>query len=56
MIDLAEANRIQALNSGVQEINIWKSEDCTFCNPEKYYSYRYSKETVGRQGGFIGMW
>lgn len=56
MVDLAEANRIQAVNSGVPEKNIWKSEDCTFCNPEKYYSYRYAKETTGRQGGFIGMW
>ena len=56
MIDLAEANRIQALNSGVPEKSIWKSADCTFCNPEKYYSYRYSKELAGRQGGFIGMW
>ena len=56
MLDLAEANRIQALHSGVPEKNIWKSEDCTFCNPEKYYSYRYAKETAGRQGGFIGMW
>ena len=56
MVDLAEANRIQALNSGVPERNIWKSEDCTYCNPDKYYSYRYRKETTGRQGGFIGMW
>ena len=56
MVDLAEANRIQALNTGALDKNIWKSEDCTFCNPEKYYSYRYRKETTGRQGGFIGMW
>jgi YfiH family protein len=56
MIDLAEANRIQAINSGVLERNIWKSEDCTYCNPDKYYSYRYRRETSGRQGGFIGMW
>ncbi|UCH81174.1 MAG: peptidoglycan editing factor PgeF [Nitrospiraceae bacterium] len=56
MMDLAEANRIQALNSGVSELNIWKSDECTFCNPDKFYSYRYAKETDGRQGGFIGMW
>jgi YfiH family protein len=56
MVDLAEANKIQALNSGVPEKNIWKSKDCTFCNPEIYYSYRYEKEATGRQGGFIGMW
>ncbi len=56
MMDLAEANRLQALNSGIPESSIWKSEDCTYCNPAQYYSYRYSKETAGRQGGFIGMW
>jgi len=56
MVDLAEANRIQALNYKVPEKNIWISEDCTYCNPAKYYSYRYRKETTGRQGGFIGMW
>jgi YfiH family protein len=56
MVDLAEANMIQSLNHGIPEINIWKSEDCTFCNPGKYYSYRYMKGSKGRQGGFIGMW
>ncbi len=56
MLDLAEANRIQAFNAGVPDYNIWKSEDCTFCNPDTYYSYRYARETRGRQGAFIGMW
>lgn len=55
-IDLSTANRVQALNTGILEENIWQSEECTFCSPEKYYSYRYSKGIAGRQGGFIGMW
>ncbi|OGW26699.1 MAG: hypothetical protein A2X59_05520 [Nitrospirae bacterium GWC2_42_7] len=54
-LDLPSANKYQALQSGVPEKNIWISEECTFCNPEKYYSYRYSKGQTGRQGGFIGM-
>jgi hypothetical protein len=55
-IDLSSANRIQALNTGILSNNIWQSEECTFCKPEKYYSYRYSKGSSGRQGGFIGLW
>lgn len=56
-IDLSNANMIQALKEGIPETNIWQSEECTYCNPNKFYSYRYSKgEATGRQGGFIGMW
>lgn len=55
-IDLSTANRLQALAAGISEQNIWQSDECTFCDPEKFYSYRYSKGTSGRQGGFIGMW
>ena len=55
-IDLSSANKIQALSMGIPEENIWQSEECTFCNPEKFHSYRYTKKSAGRQGGFIGMW
>jgi YfiH family protein len=55
-IDLLSANRIQALSMDVPQQNIWHSEECTCCNPDKFYSYRYAKGTNGRQGGFIGMW
>jgi len=55
-IDLSNANRIQALNMGIPPRNIWQSEECTYCNPDKYYSYRHSGGSTGRQGGFIGMW
>ncbi|MDO8281167.1 MAG: peptidoglycan editing factor PgeF [Thermodesulfovibrionia bacterium] len=55
-IDLAHANRLQAVSSGVPEQNIWLSDECTFCNAEKFHSYRHSGENAGRQGGFIMMW
>ena len=52
-LDLPAANRYQAMSVGVRPENIWMSEDCTFCLPEKYYSYRFAKGPTGRQGGFI---
>ncbi len=53
--DLAAANKYQTLSMGIPSGNIWMSEECTRCLPEKYYSYRYAKGLTGRQGGFIGM-
>ncbi len=55
LIDLSDINKKQALSMGVRPDNIWQSEECTFCNPERFYSYRYTKGSTGRQGGFIGM-
>ncbi len=54
-LDLPTANKYQALSSGVPLKNIWISDECTFCLPEKYCSYRYAKGTTGRQCGFIGI-
>lgn len=55
-IDIASANRIQALSMSVREERIWQSRECTYCNPGKYHSYRYAGNCAGRQGGFIIMW
>jgi hypothetical protein len=54
-IDLASANMVQAGSLGVKEDNIWVSEECTFCNPDRFHSYRYHGNHAGRQGGFIGI-
>lgn len=54
-LDLSNANRLQALSLGIREENIWLSPECTYCNPERFYSYRYLKNETGRQGGFIGI-
>ncbi len=55
-LDIAAANKMQALDMNIPQENIWMSGECTFCNPEKFYSFRYSEGSCGRQGGFIGMW
>lgn len=52
-LDLASANKYQAISAGINEKNIWLSDECTYCHPDKYYSYRHAKGTTGRQGGFI---
>jgi YfiH family protein len=54
-LDLQLANVHQARTAGVREINISVTEDCTYCYPDRYHSYRRSKEAAGRQGGFIGF-
>lgn len=54
-LDLQTANKYHAISMGIPEKSIWMSEECTYCLPDKYYSYRYAKGTTGRQGGFIGL-
>lgn len=54
-LDLQSANKHQAISIGILEKNIWLSEECTYCLPDQYYSYRYAKGPTGRQGGFIGI-
>ena len=53
-VDLSSANILQALSAGIPLKNIWRSEECTYCNPDNFHSFRYHKDYAGRQGGFIG--
>jgi len=55
-LDLSTVNMMQASSMGIPGGNIWYSEECTYCNPSRFYSYRYEGVSTGRQGGFIGMW
>jgi YfiH family protein len=54
-IDLASANKQQAVSSGVSPDHIWVADECTYCLPLKYHSYRYAKGSAGRQCGVIGI-
>ncbi|HSW63748.1 MAG TPA: peptidoglycan editing factor PgeF [Dissulfurispiraceae bacterium] len=47
-IDLRAANRLQALAFGIPAAKIWMTADCTCCQSEKYYSYRYARGSTGR--------
>lgn len=51
-IDLARVNAIQLSRAGVT--NIWVADECTFCNPDRYFSFRREKERAGRMTSFIG--
>lgn len=39
-IDLKEANRLTLVGAGIPQANIVVSENCTRCNPDKYFSAR----------------
>lgn len=52
-LDLRAINETQLRAEGVQ--NIWRSDECTFCNPAKFYSYRREKEQAGRMVSFVGI-
>jgi YfiH family protein len=56
LLDISAANKLQAISMDVPDSNIWLSEECTFCDDDKFHSYRRSGEKAGRQGGFIAMW
>jgi YfiH family protein len=53
MIDLKEANRRLLGRAGVRDIEI--SDECTFCNPDKYWSHRRMKTGRGSQAAIIAI-
>jgi YfiH family protein len=52
-LDLAFENRKQLEASGVQPQNIETLGVCTFCDAERFFSYRREKERAGRMTSFI---
>ena len=42
-VDLLSIIKKQLLSLGVKPENISSSDECTFCNVEKYFSYRRDK-------------
>jgi purine-nucleoside/S-methyl-5'-thioadenosine phosphorylase / adenosine deaminase len=54
-VDLAEANRGLLIAAGVPEQNIETLGHCTFCDAERFYSYRREKEEAGRMISYIGL-
>lgn len=52
-LDLPAINEAQLRATGVR--NIWRSGECTFCVPGRFYSYRRERERAGRMVSFIGV-
>lgn len=53
MLDLAEANRRQILDSGIPDANIDTSGLCTTCHQDAFFSHRGSGGITGRQINFL---
>ena len=53
MVDLKETNRRRLLALGVPEKNISVSDECTFCNNDRYWSHRYTGGERGSQAAVI---
>ena len=51
-IDLAEINGRLLGEAGVPDV--WQARQCTFCEGERYYSFRREKEAAGRMISYIG--
>ena len=54
-LDLAEANRRQLLEAGVEEENLTISDLCTACRKDLLFSYRAEKGITGRMLAVIGI-
>ena len=52
-LDLCSENRKQLEAAGVSPQNIEASGVCTFCDAERFFSYRREKEKAGRMTSFI---
>ena len=52
-LDLARENRNQLEAAGVAPQNIEALGVCTFCDAERFFSYRRDKEQAGRMTSFI---
>jgi hypothetical protein len=52
-LDLALENRKQLEASGVRAQNIETLGVCTFCDAERFFSYRREKERAGRMTSYI---
>ena len=52
LLDLFAVNEQQVIDAGLLPENILRSEECTFCSPTNYFSYRREGQT-GRILTFI---
>ena len=52
-LDLAAMNATELRRRGV--IDVWLAGECTFCYPDRYFSFRREKEAAGRMLSFGGI-
>lgn len=52
-LDLIQVNCLQAKEAGIIEDNIFDSEICTYCQNDKFFSFRKEESASGRQMALI---
>jgi YfiH family protein len=52
-LDLPDVNARQLRDSGVSDVFV--ADECTFCLPQRYHSYRRDKDAAGRLLSFVGV-
>jgi polyphenol oxidase len=55
LLDLKKANKLQLLEAGVLEKNIFVTELCTSCDVDRLFSYRKEGAMSGRLLGVVGI-
>lgn len=55
LLDLKKANRLQLLEAGLREENVFVSELCTACDVDRLFSYRKEGAASGRLMAAVGI-
>jgi polyphenol oxidase len=55
LLDLKKANKLQLLEAGITEQNVFVSDLCTSCHLDRLFSYRKEGSTSGRLLSVIGI-
>ena len=54
-LDVRAANRRQLEEAGLRPDHIHSLDECTYCHPERYHSYRRDGKSAGRMVNFVGF-
>jgi YfiH family protein len=54
-LDVRGANRLQLRAAGLRDDHIHSVDDCTYCRPDLYHSYRREGKDAGRMINFVGF-
>jgi polyphenol oxidase len=54
-LDVRAANRQQLIDAGLDPSHIGSVDECTFCRPDLYHSYRRDGPGSGRMISFVGL-
>ncbi|MCI0530481.1 MAG: polyphenol oxidase family protein [candidate division Zixibacteria bacterium] len=54
-VDIPSVNRSQILQAGARPENIHVVPECTYCNPERFYSYRRTGDLTQKMIALMGL-